>query len=269
MKKLNSAQRQQQILDLLSDGSALKTADLAKHFQVSRETIRLDLLELTNQGLVQKWFGGVIQSNSAVPADMDMEHFPAIHERMNRMPDAKMQICQKALELIPEHATIFIDTGSTTLYMAQLLRAMSGYTIISTSLQIINTLCGSSNKLIICGGVIDTSIMSASGAPTAEFLQQLKTDVAIFGSSGFKANSGPTGLAFDYSYIKKTALKNTLTSIVLADSSKASYSSPLQFADWSEIDYLVTDAGMDSASIEEIGSHTKIIFAENPPKKLS
>ncbi len=266
MKKLTSTQRQQQILELLSDGSAAKTADLAEHFQVSRETIRLDLLELTGQGLVQKWFGGVIRSNpsSSVSTDTQDDSFPAVHERMNRMPDAKMQICRKALELIPEHATIFIDTGSTTLYFARMLRALSGYTIISTSLQIINTLCGSSNKLIICGGVIDTDIMSASGAPTVEFLQQLRTDVAVFGSSGFKANSGPTGLAFDYSHIKKTALKNTLTSIVLADSSKAGYSSPLQFADWSEIDYLVTDPGMDAASMKAIGIHTKIILAPRP-----
>lgn len=261
MKKTNATQRQAAILELLSKNGAMKTADLAEHFQVSRETMRLDLLELTNQGLVKKWFGGVICTPPETPDSPGITETTVIDERMTRMPEEKTRICRKALELIPEHATIFLDCGSTNLYLAQQLRSLSGYTIISTSLQIINTLCGSANKLIICGGVIDTSILSVCGTPALDFLRQLRTDVAIFGSSGFKANSGPTGLASDYSSIKKIALQNTLTSIVLADHTKATYSSPVQFADWSEIDYLVTDPAMDPQALERLGEHTKVIFA--------
>lgn len=263
MKKLTSTQRQQEILSLLSEKGAMKPAELAEYFQVSRETIRLDLKDLTEQGLIQKWFGGVMCNTSAPSSDIGlMTDFPAFDERMTRMADAKLKICQKALEYLPEHATIFMDCGTTTLCLARLLRQRSGHTIISTSLQIINTLCGSSNKLIICGGVIDTSIYCATGLPTVEFLSQLKTDVAIFGSSGFKANSGPTGLAFDYSSIKKAALKNTLTSIVLADSSKTTYSSPLPFAEWDEIDYLITDSGIPQESAAEIGARTQLVIAD-------
>ena len=203
MKKTNANQRQAAILELLSKNGAMKTTDLAEHFQVSRETMRLDLLELTNQGLVKKWFGGVICTPPETPDSPGITETTVIDERMTRMPEEKTRICRKALELIPEHATIFLDCGSTNLYLAQQLRSLSGYTIISTSLQIINTLCGSDNKLIICGGVIDTSILSVCGTPALDFLRQLRTDAAIFGSSGFKANSGPTGLASDYSSIKK------------------------------------------------------------------
>lgn len=261
MKKTNATQRQASILELLSKNGAMKTADLAEHFQVSRETMRLDLLELTSQGLVKKWFGGVICTSPETPDSPAITETTVIDERMTRMPEQKMQICRKALELLPDHATIFLDCGSTNLYLAQLLRSLSGYTIISTSLQIIHTLCGSANKLIICGGVIDTSIMSACGTPATDFLQQLRTDVAIFGSSGFKANSGPTGLASDYSTMKRIALKNTLTSIVLADSSKATYSSPIQFADWSDITYLVTDPAMDPQTLAKLEEKTKVILA--------
>ena len=75
MKKLNAAERQMQIINLLNKNGAMKTLDLANYFHVSRETMRRDLLALTEQGLIDKWFGGVIC------ADQLTQH-PVIYEDM-------------------------------------------------------------------------------------------------------------------------------------------------------------------------------------------
>lgn len=256
MKKLSAAERQAQIVNLLSDRRTMKIVDLATYFNVSRETIRRDLIVLNETGAAKKWFGGAISTQ-------EKQDFSILEldKKIEINATAKMHICQKALELIPPQAVIFLDNGSTTLYMAKLLKHLSGYTIITTSIPIINTCINSSNKLIICGGVIDSLIMSVMGAPSVDFLKHLKTDVAILGSSGFKLNDGPTGNNFEYSQIKKTAIKNAQTSIVLADSSKASYSSLIQYADWNEIDYLVTNSDIDSDIRKKIESKTNVIFA--------
>lgn len=256
MKKLNAAERQAQIVDLLSDNKTMKIIDLANYFNVSRETIRRDLIVLNETGAAKKWFGGAISTQEKQDFSI-ME----LDKKIEMNATAKMHICQKALELIPPKSVIFIDNGSTTLYMARLLKHLSGYTIITTSIPVINTCINSSNKLIICGGVVDSLIMSAMGAPTVDFLKHLKTDVAVLGSSGFKLNDGPTGNNFEYSHIKKTAIRNAQTSIVLADSSKATYSSLIQYADWKEIDYLVTDTGLDQEIGKKIESKTNVIFA--------
>lgn len=280
MKKLSSAERQKQILELLSQNGAMKTLDLSNYFHVSRETMRRDLIALTEQGAIEKWFGGVICSshlaqhpsvygdiknrmgmNAPEEADKDYS-IQVLDEKMELHSDIKMLISQKVLEFLPPRATIFVDNGSTTLHLARLLSQLSGYTIITASIPVINACINSSNKLIICGGVVDSLIMSSTGTPTVEFLNHLKTDVAIFGSSGFKSNGGPTGNDLDYSQIKKAALRNTQTSIVLADSSKATYSSMIQFAEWKEIDYLITDSALDPAFRNQFADSTQIILAD-------
>lgn len=280
MKKLSSTERQKQILELLSQNGAMKTLDLSNYFHVSRETMRRDLIALTEQGAIEKWFGGVICSSHLTqhpsiygdiknwmgvnaPEDDDKDYsIQVLDEKMELHSDIKMLISQKVLELLPPRATIFVDNGSTTLHLARLLSQLSGYTIITASIPVINACINSSNKLIICGGVVDSLIMSATGTPTVDFLNQLKTDVAIFGSSGFKSNGGPTGNDLDYSQIKKAALRNTQTSIVLADSSKATYSSMIQFAEWKEIDYLITDSALDPAFRNQFAGSTQIILAD-------
>lgn len=280
MKKLSSAERQKQILELLSQNGAMKTLDLSNYFHVSRETMRRDLIALTEQGAIEKWFGGVICSSHLAqhpsvygdiknrmgmnaPEEEDKDYsIQVLDEKMELHSDIKMLISQKVLEFLPPRATIFVDNGSTTLHLARLLSQLSGYTIITASIPVINACINSSNKLIICGGVVDSLIMSSTGTPTVEFLNHLKTDVAIFGSSGFKSNGGPTGNDLDYSQIKKAALRNTQTSIVLADSSKATYSSMIQFAEWKEIDYLITDSALDPAFRNQFADSTQIILAD-------
>lgn len=278
MKKLSASERQDEIINLLSKNGAMKTLDLANYFHVSRETMRRDLLVLTEQGRIDKWFGGVICSNqlaqhSAIYEDVkkllgvdtleqkQKEDFRirAVEEKMEMHVSEKMQICSKALELILPCSTIYLDNGTTTLYLAKLLSQKSGYTIITTSIPIANICMNSANQLIICGGSVDPRIASSTGASAVDFLSQLKTDAAVFGSEGFLSSTGPTGNDLDYSKVKKAALQNTQTSIVLADSSKATYSSMIQYAEWKDINYLVTDSGISSDFINRFSKSTNII----------
>lgn len=257
MKKWNAKERQNQIVNLLSDNGTMKITDLAAYFNVSRETIRRDLLTLNKTGDVKKWFGGAISTQEK--QDFSIQELDA---KMEISTAEKMQICQKALEFIPPHSSIFIDNGSTTLFLANLLKHMSGYTIITASIQVINICMKSDNTLIFCGGVVNPLLMSTVGAPAVDFLKHLKTDIAILGSSGFKLNDGPTLNDFEYSQVKKTAKKNAQTSIVLADSRKATYSSLIQFADWSEIDCLITDSKIDPVVRKKIAESTQIVIAD-------
>ena len=61
---------------------------------------------------------------------------------------------------------------------------------------------------------------------------------------------------------KKIVIQSAMTRIVVADSAKAHYSSMVQYASWSEIDYLVTDSGLPVKTLEELNKETKVICAE-------
>ncbi len=249
MRRSNTAQRQAQILSLLSQYGNMKTLDLAEYFHVSRETIRQDIMQMAEKGQVRKCFGGIV---SCTPIQATRDQHAA----------AKIKICEKALELLPAGASLFLDNGSTTLYLAQMLSQRSGYTIITPSLGVANACANGSNKLIVCGGLINTQIQCATGSPTVDFLKQLRTDIAVFGSDGFQTNNGPTGTDFEYGKLKRVAHENAQQRIVLADSSKSTYSALLEFASWENVNCLITDSGIDPEVMERIGASTEIILAD-------
>ncbi len=279
MKRLTTDERQNQIVELLTQNGAMKIMDLAHYFKVSRETIRRDLVTLTEKGAVKKWYGGVISNHNltrspSIYGDIQKwmngssqlerlnSQIQLLEKKMLLNADLKMKIAQKALELIPPQSSLFLDNGSTLLFLARLLNQQSGYTIITSSVQVINTCINSSNQMMICGGSINPLTFSSTGPSAADFLRNLKTNVAIMGSEGFLSNGGPTGNDLNYIQVKQAALENTDLRIVLTDSSKADYSALAQFASWKDIDYLITDSKLNPDLRQKIERDTHIIFAD-------
>lgn len=253
MAKLSAAERQAQIVELLSDNGTMKAVELAERFQVSRETIRRDLIALSETGSIKKLFGSVIPVNdfSVRPIDSRLQDFP----------EEKLAICKKALEYIPENGVIYLDTGSTVLCFASQLQSKSGLTIITNSISAANALMGSSNQVIMTGGVINSQVSCVCGQQTLDFLTTLRMDVAILGTSGFERHKGPSTNHFEDAQIKKTAINSAQTSIVLTDSRKATYSSLTQYASWRDIDYLITDSGISAQMVQALSEMTTVISA--------
>lgn len=281
MKKLNATERQMQIIELLNKNGAMKTLDLANYFHVSRETMRRDLLALTEQGLIDKWFGGVICTDHLTQHPVIYEDvktwFQSGHKTSDKKEAAvpspekkaeadtsslKLQIARKALSLLAPGSTIFLDSGETSLCLARLIARLSGYTIITASIPVVNVCMGTQNRVIICGGVVAPQVQASAGTSAADFLSQLNMDAAVFESEGFQASSGPTSSDLDYSQVQKAALRNARLRIVLAESSKAGYSSLTQFASWQDIDCLVTDSCLDPAFRNKYANTLHILFAD-------
>ena len=79
--------------------------------------------------------------------------------------------------------------------------------------------------------------------------------------SGFGRHKGPTSNTFEDCQIKTTAIQNAQTSIVLADSSKSTYSSLTQYASWRDIDYLITDSELPEEMQKQLEELTAVIIA--------
>lgn len=251
MAKLSAADRQAQIVELINNNGTIKISELAEHFQVSRETIRRDMIALSNAGSAKKWFNGTFASH-----DFNIQ---PVNTRLSINQDSKMQICEEVFQYIPDGAVIFIDAGSTTLCFAQLLSQKSGYTVITNSIAAANALANGNNHVVITGGKLNISVMDVTGMQTVDFLEHIKVDVSILGSEGFQRHNGPSSNDFDDIQIKKLAVQNAMTSIVVADSSKASVSSLMQYADWKDIDYFITDDALPERVELQLKEFTNVI----------
>jgi predicted transcriptional regulator len=112
-------ERHQKIRAMLASFGQVSIERIVESFGISRQTVRRDLIEMEQSGILRRVRGG------AVPIETeDMEFSVRITQRLNE----KRAICVAALQLLKSHQTIFMDAGSTTTIMAEVLSGPTGLT---------------------------------------------------------------------------------------------------------------------------------------------
>src|SRR5687768_3740782 len=105
MMKLRKRDRQQKILDEFRISPSVRLGDLADRYEVTKETIRRDIDELSEQGLLARTYGGAVAS--------PMNYEPGIRERSTVNPEGRRRMARVAVNLIADCAIVMIDTGAT------------------------------------------------------------------------------------------------------------------------------------------------------------
>ena len=243
-------QRQRQIIDLVHSEGKVSVERLAREFAISAETIRRDLTSLAAGGKIRKIHGG------AMPLRLLGED--AFAKRMQANVEAKRQIAGKARQLLSPGATIFIDTGSTTVVMAETLATTDDLTIItnSTSIAHIAGSTNESNRVYLLGGAYNEDNRQTCGSVALEQLQGFHADLALLTVGAIGADNGVMDYNFDEAGIARAMISLAERVIVLADASKFDRSAPFVVASFERIDTLVCDrppAGMLAQRLEQAG----------------
>lgn len=253
MPKPIAAERQQKIVDLLEINHSVKIIDLAEMFNVSKETIRRDLILLEEKGLAKKSHGGAISSGKYELDTISLE------SRIDKNLEIKLALCERALQLLDARAVIYLDTGSTIHCLAELLSKKSGYTIVTNSLNAANVLVKSKNRTIITGGQLNPETMATDGFQATDFISKVKVDIAFLGTNGFEQHNGPSGTDFLDIQAKQAIIKNSKLNVVISESRKASYSALIQYASWRDIDYFITDDKLPQSYKTKLEDMTSVI----------
>ncbi|MDD2705736.1 MAG: DeoR/GlpR family DNA-binding transcription regulator, partial [Acidocella sp.] len=106
--------RQERILATLDDAQSLRVAELAQRLGVSTETIRRDLDELTQAGLLNRTYGGAVRP---------LGREPAVAERHAMFVDERQRIARATLPLIRDARVMIIGSGSTAVHVAHEIAA--------------------------------------------------------------------------------------------------------------------------------------------------
>jgi len=227
--------RQSDILALARDTGRLDVDALAAHFSVTPQTIRKDLNELCDEGLLQRYHGGAMLPSGVVNL--------AYEARRQLATDAKRRIGLKAAELIPNDCSLLINIGTTTEQVATALRGHKGLMVITNNLNVANILLGyPAIEVIVAGGVLRHADGGIVGEPAVDFLRQFKADYAVIGASAIDED----GTLLDYDYreveVSRKIVESSRHAILVADSLKYGRSAPVRIGHISDIDHFVTDA---------------------------
>ena len=242
---MTATERRQEILNTISTEGSVRASDLAERLNVTTETIRKDLIFLNNKHLLKKGHGGAQAINEFTERSLDV--------RAQENALAKRAIANCAIKQIDDGSVVFVDAGSPMVELA----------IITNNLSVIPALLESGNAIYFLGGEVSSVTQATGGIWAANALKSIKIDVAFLGSSGFQSHSGPCTKMFSDAQLKRDVITSANKSVVLADHTKFSTNAIMQYADWSDVDVFITDAGASSDEIATLERCVEVLVAGN------
>jgi DeoR/GlpR family transcriptional regulator of sugar metabolism len=245
LQKRNTQQRRRAIIEALNEHGEVAVDSLSKAFSTSEVTIRKDLAELENSGLLLRRFGGAV----LLPRESSELSSEKVSSR-------KLAISKLASTLIKDHNRIIIDGGSTTSALLPHLTKKLGLVVMTNSLQVANTLLEGENEpqVLMTGGTWDAQSHSFQGQMAENMLRAYNFDQAFLGAAGLDIARGSTTFN-ELTSLSRTMAEVSKQVIVMAESEKLERKIPNVELPWSQISILVTDDGLDSKAIKQIEQH--------------
>jgi DeoR family transcriptional regulator, fructose operon transcriptional repressor len=227
----------------LKNGS-VDVSDLAQRFDVTTETIRRDLSELQERGLLRRVHGG------AVPVEQ-RDHEPMVDARDMLNAEEKVAIGRLASLEVPQGGTIVIDSGSTGQRLAEALSVEADAHIMTNSLITALTLARRGVKqLSVLGGSVRTNTFAMVDAQTIEAVRAMRVDVLFISCDGLSLNRGLTTPYREEHLVKRAMIESARRVVALVDHSKFGNDQTFCFAGLHEIDVLVTDKRATNDEVE-------------------
>lgn len=237
------------ILDVVDRQGTASYEVLAALMQVSTMTVRRDCEELVRLGKVLKTIGGIQQAHA--PAYL---YENAVRERIATNRAEKRAIATKALDLISNNQTIFIDGGTTNLLLARLIAdRCTGLTILTNSALTCLELSRGQNTIIGIGGEYDPMTQSFVGPQAEEMAKSFFVDQAFLTTKGFLPADGTYESAVGTFRIKQIIVERAVETILLVDHTKFGHRALSKVLDISQIQHVVTDEMTPKSDLKSLG----------------
>lgn len=229
--------RWDEIRQLLQAEQRVTVTALAGRFGVSEVTIRKDLAMMEGRGLLLRTHGGAVLAE-------DSRTVIGFNEKSRQSLREKEIIARKAAELVKPGQNIILDSGTTCLALAHLLKGME-VQVITNSLTAASALAGGDSlSMVVLGGAYRAVTAAVIGQSAVDQLRLYNADIAFLGASGATAEGGFSCQNLHEAQIKRTMLQQASQRVVLLDSSKFGSNKFAAFAAYGDVNVVITDDGL-------------------------
>jgi DeoR family galactitol utilization operon repressor len=242
MANAQLSEREKEILKLLSNDPSISVARMSELLGVSLVTIRSDLNDLSQKGILLRTRGG------AAPA-----YHPNVLERQNLNVEAKNRIAQAAAALVGDGDTIMIEAGTTTALVAKHLLGKRYVNIVTNSTLILPfARMNPGIHLTVVGGEFRPASESLVGPVALAELERFHVRLAFVGTDGFSPAGGLTTHLVEGAEIVRKMAERSESVVLVADSSKYGKIGFVRVLPLQGVHRLVTDAGLSERAAEEL-----------------
>ena len=225
--------RQQKTLELVRERGYISIEELAQYFDVTPQTIRRDINQLADEGLLRRYHGGAAHDSTVE----NTEYTP----RVGYMLEEKRTIAEAVAAAVPDHASLFINIGTTTEAIAHALLNHTGLKIITNNLNVAKILSTKEDfEVLIASGRVrpDGGVI---GQATADFFKQFKADYALVGISGIEEDGTLLDFDFQEVCVSQEIISSARQVFLAADSSKFGRNAMIRLGSLKQVDCIFTD----------------------------
>lgn len=225
-------ERQEYIIHQLNLHNKVLSADLSRNMNVSDDTVRRDLQELSQEGKLIKVHGGALSLSFHAAFDRDMVY----------NIESKHIIAQKTAQLIQNGMYVFTAGGTSILEFAKSLDPSLNATFFTCSLNAaIEFAHHPSIEVVMIGDKISKDAMLTTGANAVQTIESIQADLCILGINSLDTNFGLSENDWEVVQIKKAMIKASKKTVCIGISEKLNSQQKIKVANIEDIDILITE----------------------------
>lgn len=228
-----TSQRKQYILDTLKRDGQVIAKQISQELGLSEDTIRRDLREMAQEGLLQRVHGGALPASPAI-ADFA--------KREEIFTEAKIAIGRTAAQLIKSGQVVILDGGTTAVQIARHLPSALQATIVTHSPSIAVELVHHPHvEVIMIGGRLFKHSIVSVGAAAIDAITKIRADMYFMGVTGIHPEVGLSTGDYEEAQVKYALSRQAAETFVLASREKLGAASPYIIAPMNEVSGLIVE----------------------------
>jgi DeoR/GlpR family transcriptional regulator of sugar metabolism len=234
-------ERQAHILRQVNLHNRVLSADLCQEMDVSEDTIRRDLVELSDLGQIIKVHGGALS----------VSFHTSLQPTRVYLQDKKKVVAEKAVRMIREGMFVLTTGGTTIIEMAKMLPPDLKATFITGSLHAAMEYIQHPHiDVILIGDRLSRNSRITVGGEAIEKIKEIKADICFLGINAIDAELGISDNDWDVVQVKKAMISSSSKVVAVTVADKINTVQKLKVCDIDKIDVLVTDVHPENPLLE-------------------
>lgn len=235
------AERQNLILEQLLKDKKVLLEGISKMLNVSEDTVRRDIKELSDQGLLQAVRGGAIHKSSIPIHFKDRQYIDVAHKQI---------IAKKVMHYIKPGMVVLIDAGTSALAAVSSLPKDIELTVVTNSFPVASILEDHSKiEVLFIGGKLNKTSFSTTGYETIQAIRNIRADICLLGICSIDLNYGITGADYEDSLIKRAMVETSKFIIALSTSDKLNTSESFYICASNLLNVIITELPPDDVEL--------------------
>lgn len=225
-------ERQDYVMRQINLHNRVLSSDLVLLLNVSEDTVRRDLQEMSDDNMLYKVHGGALSKSYHSTFD-DSEVYAK---------DAKICIAKKTISIIKDGMVILTGGGTTIIELVKQLPENLQATFFTISPMVAIELAKYPKiEVILIGGLFSKNSQITYGGHVISQLAEINADLCLLGTSALHPKDGLTDTDWEINQLKKTMLNSAKKSAILCISEKLNISLRLKVAALENISFLITE----------------------------